>query len=245
MNYEKIKTLKLQELKKYAEEMYIDKKKNKEELIKDITHALKKYESYNRKQCQKYKKIRQIGASGSEGTTYLVETKEGNSLAMKTFKNDKSADSIKKEAILQKKTSDENISPKVIEVDLINNFIVMEKLDGHLTDKMKKQNGNLNKTQQINIINIFKKLDKSGVFHGDANILNYMYKDNDLYIIDYGMSKEITTELIKKLKTETPNMTYMLVGFILKLKEMKCPDTAYKYLLNYVSKEDKIKYKFI
>jgi tRNA A-37 threonylcarbamoyl transferase component Bud32 len=244
MNYEKIKSLKLSELKKYAEEMYLDKKQNKEDLINDITNSLKKYDSYNRKQCQKYKKIKQIGASGIEGTTYLVETKDGKYYAMKTFKNFKNADSIKKEATLQKMTSDENISPNILEVDLVNNFIVMDKMDGHLTEKMKKQNGNLNKTQQMNIINIFKKLDKSRVFHGDANILNYMYKDNELYIIDYGMSKEITPELIKKLNTENPNMKYMLVGFIIKLKEMKCPDTAYKYLLNYVSKEDKEKYKF-
>ena len=244
MNYEKIKTLKVQELKKYAEEMYINHKQNKEDLVNDIILALKKYDSYNKKQSQKYKKIKQLGASGLEGTTYLVETKDGISYAMKTFKPNKTADSIKKEAMLQKMTCNENISPNVIEVDLVNNFIVMDKMDGHLTEKMKKQNGNLNKTQQMNIINIFKKLDHAGVFHGDANMLNYMCKDNDILIIDYGMSKEITPELIKKLKTDTPNMNYMLVGFILKLKEMKCPDTAYKYLLNYVSNEDKIKYKF-
>jgi hypothetical protein len=93
----------------------------------------------------------------------------------------------------------------------------------------------LNKTQQQAIINLYKKLDEAGVFHGDSNITNYMYKGKKLYLIDYGMAKEITPALCKKLGTNTPNMTIMTLGLIIKLKELKCPPSSYQYLLQYVS----------
>ena len=77
---------------------------------------------------------------------------------------------------------------------------------------------------------------------GDSNILNYMLKNNRIYIIDFGMSKPIDDKFKKKIKEERPNFTLMNLGFILKLKDLKCPSTAYKYLINFVSEENKRKY---
>ena len=69
-----------------------------------------------------------------------------------------------------------------------------------------------------------------------------MYKNKKLYIIDFGMSSIVDGKLIKKLKTDTPNFTIMTIGMIIKLKELKCPDHSYKYLLKFVSDENKFKY---
>ena len=191
----------------------------------------------------KYTKCEQLGNTGKEGVTYLVKNENGDEYAMKTFKKTKSSARLQNEANLQIKSSEYEISPKIIEVNVEEKYIVMEKLDRHLFDVMKKQNGNLTKLQQQQIIKIYKNLDKAGVFHGDSNILNYMYKERKLFMIDFGMSKYIDDNLIKKVGTRNPNLDLMTLGFILKLKELKCPETSYSHLLTYVSELDKEKYK--
>jgi hypothetical protein len=69
-----------------------------------------------------------------------------------------------------------------------------------------------------------------------------MFKDKKLYIIDFGMSKEIDDKLIKKLGTDTPNLHLMNLGFILKLKELQCLESSYSHLLTYVSDTEKEKF---
>jgi len=167
---------------------------------------------------------------------------DNQEFAMKTFKKTKSTKNITHEATCQNQASKFGICPKVIDIDLEKKFIVMEKLDKHLYDTMKKQKGNLTKSQQQQIFSIFQKLDEANVFHGDSNILNYMFKGDKLYIIDFGMSKIIDDKLKKKLETSTPNANLMTLGFILKLKELKCPETAYSFLVKQISKENKTKY---
>jgi tRNA A-37 threonylcarbamoyl transferase component Bud32 len=164
---------------------------------------------------------------------------------MKTFKKTKSSERLRQEAELQQMASEFGIAPKVIDIDTVSKYIVMEKMDKHLVDVMKEQNGDLTEEQQQQIIHIFKKLDEAKVFHGDSNILNYMYKKNKLYMIDFGMSKKIDDKLIKKLKTNTPNMSLMNLGFILKLKELDCPPSSYTYLMTFVSDKDKEDYRLI
>jgi hypothetical protein len=68
-----------------------------------------------------------------------------------------------------------------------------------------------------------------------------MQKGKRLYMIDYGFSKEITPKFIKLYKTETPNMKIMLLGLILKLKELRCNPISWELLITYISEEDKIK----
>jgi tRNA A-37 threonylcarbamoyl transferase component Bud32 len=241
MNLKYLKNLSYTDLKEIAKEMDIKISKNKDDLLKSMIKCFKEWEKYKKEKIDKYEKIKQIGNNGKEGKTYLVKTKNNIEYAMKTFKKYKSSEQLKKEAELQSLASEYGISPKVIEIDTVKKTIVMEKLDIHLIDLIKEQNGDLKIYQQRDIINIYKKLDKARVFHADSNILNYMYdKDNKLYIIDFGMSKYIDEKLIKKLGTDQPNINLMTLGFILKLKELKCKSTSYSYLLNYISPENKI-----
>jgi len=237
-----------EELKEIAKEIEItdDQYKNRNQLLELISKCFNEYEEYKTNNIDKYVKIKQLGNKGKEGITYLVKDKiNDQEYAMKTFNKRKSPANIKKESDLQKKVSEVGICPKVIDVDLVSNCIIMEKMDEHLFDVMKKQCGNLTEEQQKQILNIFIKLDDASVFHGDSNILNYMLKNNKIYIIDFGMSKPIDDKFKKKIKEERPNFTLMNLGFILKLKDLKCPSTAYKYLIKFVSEENKRKYDII
>ena len=190
----------------------------------------------------KYTKISQLGQKGKEAKTYLVKDKFNCEYAMKTFRKNKSSEKLTEEVMLQRKCSKAGISPRIIDYDTTEKFIVMEKMDCHLLDLMKTRNGNLSENLQKQIISLFKKLDKSKVFQGDANILNYMMKDDIVYIIDFGYSKEIDDKLVTKLKTKTPNLELMLLAFILKLKELKCPSTSYTILKKYLSEDNKKNY---
>ena len=230
------------DLKKIAEGMEIEIDRKKDTLIENILVCFRKYEDYRKEKIDKYKKINQLGNEGKEGITFLVKTKEGRQYAMKTFRKTKSSTRLRLEAELQEKASILGIAPKVVEIDTVSKYIVMEKLDKHLYDVLKEQDGNLTEDQQKQIIHIYKSLDEAEVFHGDSNILNYMFKKNKLYIIDFGMGKEIDSKLKRKLGTDTPNMTLMNLGFILKLKELECNPSSYEYLLKFVVDKDKIKY---
>lgn len=243
MDFSFLKEKSYDELKNIGETLNIVKYKSKKDLIELIIKCFREYEEYKDTKDKKYDIKGKLGTSGKEGITYLVIDKEtGNEYAMKTFNKRKSADNINKEFELQKMASVKNICPSALEVDLVSNYIIMEKMDEHLFDVMKRQSGNLTIKQQKQIMDIFIKLDEANVFHGDSNILNYMLKDNEIKIIDFGMSKLIDKKLKKKLNEDTPNFTLMNLGFILKLKELKCPETAYSYLLMFVSDGNKEKY---
>lgn len=186
----------------------------------------------------KWTKISKLG-KGKEGTTFIVIDSKGREFAMKTFKKKKSSNKIEKEFKLQKKAFKFGVAPKPIEYNKDEKWIVMEKMDHHLIDNI----SNFSKNDQIRILEIFKKLDEAKVFHNDANLSNYMVKNNKIYLIDYGFSKKINNNLIKSLETNSPNYKLMLIGFILKLKELKCPKNYFSFLLKFVSEQDKIKYK--
>jgi len=235
MDSAQLKKLSYEDLKSVALEMDIKIPKSKEELIQKMIKCFKEYENYKKNTIDKYKKICQLGNKGKEGITYLVKTKDNNEYAMKTFKKNKSSEKLKLEVKLQEMASKEGISPKIIDYDTVGKYIVMEKLDKHLKDILENQNGLLTINQQKQLIKIFETLDKVKVFHADSNILNYMYKNKKLYIIDFGMSKEIDDKLIKKLGTTTPNIDIMTLGFVLKLKEHNCPKKSYEYLVKYIS----------
>jgi tRNA A-37 threonylcarbamoyl transferase component Bud32 len=245
MNFSFLKNKSFEELKRIGSEIEINEEdyKTKNELINMIIKCFKEYEEYKTNKKDKYEIIKQLGDKGKEGITYLVKDRTtGLEYAMKTFNKRKSIENIKKESELQKKSYEKGISPKVIDVDTVSNYIVMEKMDEHLFDVMKRQKGNLTESQQKQLMDIFIKLDEANVFHGDSNILNYMLKKNKIYIIDFGMSKSIDEKFKRKLKEDRPNFTLMNLGFIIKLKELKCPETAYSYLISFVSEENKIKY---
>lgn len=224
------------ELKSMAKEMGLKVRRSKTELIREVAAAFKEYENYKKDKIDRYTRLGQLGEKGKEGTTYLVES-NGHQYAMKTFRKQKSSATLRKEAELQSAAASAGASPKVIDIDTVSKYIVMEKLDRHLYDVLTKNNGILSKTVQRQIIAIYKRLDKAGVFHGDANLLNYMFKGRNLYIIDFGMAKEITTSLVRKLGTTTPNLSIMTLGMVLKLRENGSPPSSYSHLIKYLSEE--------
>jgi predicted Ser/Thr protein kinase len=190
----------------------------------------------------RYKKISQLGEKGKEGRTFLVTDKFGSEYAMKTFRKNKSSDKLLEEVELQRVCSNVRISPKIVDYDLEEKFVVMEKMDCHLLDKMKQVGGLLTENQQAQLLDIFKKLDKAGVFQGDANILNYMIRDGRIYIIDFGFAERIDDKLIKKVKSGKPNSELMLLGLILKLKEMHCPPASYSILKNALPADKRLQF---
>jgi predicted Ser/Thr protein kinase len=238
MDYSLLENTTFGDLKKMANEMGLPNRKSRTEYISDIREAFGEYETYKSAKVDKYTRIRQLGNKGKEGITYLVTDAKGREFAMKTFRKGKSSNTLKNEYVLQKRAAKEGISPRVVEYDSVSKYIVMEKMDVHLADVMQKQKGNLLRSQQYQIINIFEKLDKAGVFHADSNLLNYMFKGKNIYLIDFGFAKEITPKLCKKLGTDTPNMKIMTLGFVLKLKELKCPPSSWKYIRRYISDTD-------
>jgi predicted Ser/Thr protein kinase len=235
----------LKELKDMALKMDLPARKSKSEMIKDISNAFLEYEEYKKDKVDRYTRKEQLGNKGKEGTTFLVFDKNGREYAMKTFRKGKSSQNLRKEYELQKKASEVGVAPPVYDYDIVGKWILMEKMDMHLYEKIGREKGNINKKDQERLLEIFEKLDECGVFHNDANICNYMIKNDKIYLIDYGFSKEITDKLKKQVGTDRPNKKLMLIGLILKLKEMKLPSKSYKYLMKQVPKDDVVKYNLI
>ena len=181
----------------------------------------------------KYTIIQQLGSSGKEGTTYLVKNKKGDEFAMKMFSKHKSVNMLLKEVVFQKQAAKHGIAPQIKETNEEHKYIVMEKLDKNLFDIVKKNKGEIPDTVQRKIVSVIKKMDGTGVFHGDPNPANFMLKGNSMYMIDYGFAKDIDDKLMKKYETEAPNSKFMILGLILKLKEIykdHNPNLEYKIL---------------
>lgn len=238
MNHSRLGKFTYTELRDIALDMGIKPRKSKDKLIKDITEYIKNYNN-----SITYERQKQLGDRGKEGVTYLVRSPGESKYAMKTFRKRKSSNTLRKEAELQRQASTVGICPNIVDINTEDKYIVMQKMDKHLVEVMKEQNGDLTIQQQKQIVKIFKNLDNVKVFHGDSNIMNYMYKGRKLYIIDFGMSKYIDNKLIKKLGTSTPNMDIGLLGFILKLKELKTPSSAYSHLKTFISESDRQRFK--
>jgi len=62
-----------------------------------------------------------------------------------------------------------------------------------------------------------------------------MMKGNNMYMIDFGFARKIDDKLIRKYETNQPNQKFMILGLILKLKEIYQdynPNIEYKILSN-------------
>ena len=188
----------------------------------------------------KYNIIEQLGSVGKEGTTFLVEDRNGEQYAMKTFSKQKSNKNLLNESEYQKQVASYGIAPNIKYVDETNKYIVMEKLDKNLFDIIKKHDGEIPETIQRKIIKLIKKMDETGIFHGDPNPANFMMKGNNIYMIDFGFARKIDDKLIRKYETNKPNQKFMILGLILKLKEIYQdynPNIEYKILSNVLHNE--------
>jgi predicted Ser/Thr protein kinase len=178
---------------------------------------------FNVKKYIKYTYLHQLGRAGKDGRTFLATDQDKRLVAIKIFSTKKGSTSIVREAKLQMVASAHGIAPKVYEYDGDGKYIVMEKMDVNLFDCFRQQDGALTREQQKALISLFKALDACKVFHGDPNPLNFMQKNGKWYVIDFGFAKPINDRTIPKYG-KTPNMTYMPLGFKLKLTRIydKC-----------------------
>ncbi len=250
MDIKSLDKLNLEELKKLAKKFKIDKlyKYNKSQLKSKILSIIQQIELSKRREQEKYNIISRLGTSGKEATTYLIEDKNRKQFAKKQYRKNKSVNNIKIEIDFQEKASKYGISPKIVDFNKEYKYVVMEKLDYTLFDLLKENKGKLNEDYQQMIVNIIYVLDKIGIFHGDPNLGNFMIKKgkrDKMYIIDFGFSKDITPRLISKYKTKTPNQKFMLVGLLLKIKEIagKINLNHYRVFKKYLSSQDKELFK--
>jgi len=176
---------------------------------------------------------------GKDGKTFLVVDKFGYEYAMKQFRKNKSIDSLLLEVQFQRRCSENFLSPKIIDVDIKNKFIVMEKMDYHLLDEINSSGGLLSEKRQKELVTLLKEMDRINVFQGDANLLNYMVKNDRLYVIDFGMAKENDIKLQKTTGTKTPNLKLMLLAFVIKLKESNAKEESFSFLKKFLSEEDR------
>lgn len=209
-----IQQLSLKELYQIANAFSLTRSSKKSEMVKIIENHY-----YELQRFISYKYIRQLGHEGKDGRTFLALDKSNKEVAIKIFKPNKSTRQIEQEASFQSHASTFNITPKVIEYNGRGKYIVMEKLDTTLYSLFRKQDGQLTLKQQQQLISLFKVLDKTGIFHADPNPLNFMYKRNKLYIIDFGFAKSITTR-VKQSYGENPNLKYLTRGLCLKLRKL-------------------------
>jgi len=150
------------------------------------------------------------------------EIKKGDKVISKVFKKSKKSSDIENEYNFLSKAYRLGVSPKPLECvsSGTQKYILMERLDETLFDQMKK-NGGLSDENQREMIRILHLLDKNRIFHGDISPLNFMTKKGDkkLYIIDFGMSQDMTPEFIRE-NSRHANVKMGITVFILKLREL-------------------------
>ena len=176
---------------------------------------------------KRYKVLSQIG-KGLTAKVYLVEDKFKCTYAAKQYRKNKSEDGIINEINLQRKCAIHHISPKIVGYSLTDKYIVMEKLNSHLYSLIVDNGGILSQYHQEELVQLFQKLDRIGVFQGDPNLLNYMLRNGKIYMIDFGRASFFDTKTTTE--TRTPNMDVSLLGVVLKMKEIGFPPISYKYL---------------
>jgi len=231
-----LKTLSLDELRKKGEKIGI---KMDGMAKKDLISLIQKEITQRKKNLEKYEIKQQLGLKGKDGKTFLVMDKFGYEYAMKQFRKNKCIEGMLKEVQFQRRCSEINLSPKIIDIDTKNKFIVMEKMDYHLLDEINSNGGLLSEKRQKELVILLKEMDRIGVFQGDANLLNYMIKNDRLFVIDFGLAKDIDAKLIKSTGTVNPNLKLMLLAFVIKLKESNAKKESFSYLKKFLSEEDK------
>lgn len=221
------------ELRKMLIDMDLPVPKNKSEMIAVITKAFKEYEDHKKTKIDQYKVLHKYDTYTHQSNIYLVSSNSDCQYIMKAFPSSKTSESIYKEVELQKIASDAGIAPVIVDFDTVSKYIVMEKLDRNLLDDIKLQGYTVNKNQQKSIYNIHKKLDELGIFYSNIDIRNYMYKADQLYIIDFSEAKDITKKLLRKLDTDKPNIQNISNKIPKILQELGCPESSYYYICKY------------
>ena len=175
-----------------------------------------------------------LGKKGKEGIAKVVwDQRDKVHRVKKQFRKAKSANTLTREGQLQTLASSHGISPKVYEINVDDKYIVMEMMEKKtLIDIIlkNKEAGRqlLSNKEQMELIDLFKRLDSIGLFHGDPNPYNFLKFPNDYHdkkvagkfgIIDYGFGKMSENARELKLYNGKPNESLMLVGLLVILKK--------------------------
>ena len=227
-----LKILKVEDLQKICKISNIRyegpiERSDKQHLVKLIRDRFKKLDD------QTITKIKKLGAEGKDGIVWLIKYKatpksKERQYALKQFKTSKSSGEILREAELQRLSAGAGLSPRIIDVDILSKFIIMEYIEGEtLFDNLKKSNGVMPIADQRIFVKLIDRLDDIGVYHGDPSPLNFMYDVNkNLKVIDFGLGKQTNKRI---------NRTSMLPGFILKMKQIGVDvDNNYTYIKKYI-----------
>lgn len=169
----------------------------------------------------------QLGQDGKEGKTYaaklsqsyrgqvvgtIVNTRKGALVAVKTFRKTKSTARIMKEAMFQQRAADVGVSPRVLGVNIGENYIVMDKLISLPVKQYKS--ADLPDALQYMICALMGRLDDASVLHSDMNPLNVMLdKKGRPWMIDFGFAKFVDKKVLKKYGKH-PNIAVTLWGLV-------------------------------
>ena len=173
--------------------------------------------------------FRRLGRLGS--SVRLVTDYRGHRYALKAFPHSNSRVEIRKEYSFLLRAYKVGAAPKPVQMDCENGFIVMELMDCTLAEQIARQKGRLFGYQQKRILSIYKALDDTGIYHNDGNLANYMVKDRKIFLLDYGLSKDITPQLVRKLGTNRPNSTLALLRLVTKLHSHVKDEASLKHLV--------------
>ena len=216
---------------------YIYKKQNTLVSNKEILELLYSYFFKEKDELTStWVKKQTIGKPGKEGTGYIVYKKGDQSIeyVMKEFKEKKSFSKVREEVKFQIIASLYGLSPVIYEYGKKPRpYIIMDKMNGGtIIDVMKKQNGILTIDQQKQLISIYEILDRIKVYHNDCNIRNLMFNNDKLYIIDFGMSRDLKNN---ESNFDSLNLAMItMTNYQAYLKEY--PKLFIKYLKNDISK---------
>lgn len=148
----------------------------------------------------KYKLLDKIG-EGSYGSVHI-----GEHIYFKkkvAIKINKESDNIllKNEAKIYKYLENTNGVPNMLLYGLDNGyyFIILDKLDKQLERNNEQNIYNIG----IIMIEIIEAIHKKGVIHRDIKPDNFMFKNNKLYLLDYGLATMYLDSDLKHKKQET------------------------------------------
>ena len=152
--------------------------------------------------------IKQLGEDGKDGVVSLVRFPNSLEAAMKQYKKTKSTKMIQKEVDFQRQAALAGIAPQIMHVDLPNRRIFMEKMAARVVDELSETDQRFERE----LSEIMIKLDEIGILHNDGNPLNLMFDaDDNLKIIDFGLSKTITKAVRKKWGSPNVKVTLRLL----------------------------------
>ena len=94
--------------------------------------------------------------------------------AVKQFKKTKAVSTMRKEYSFLARAADAGAAPTPYEIDGAQRRFFMQAMSQTLPEVLASQDGALTAPQQHRILEIYSQLHDAGVYHGDANPLNFM-----------------------------------------------------------------------